>query len=782
MRIAHLEIANFRKLLSVRLDLSPSTTLFVGANNSGKTSAVVALRYFLLDASHFSLNDFTLSRWPKIKAIGETWAASETSEPTITEEDWIEVVPALDVWFDVAVSEFHHVAKLIPSLNWNGGLLGVRLRFEPKDLDALRDDYLSNIKRVAELKTMAAAPTSGFAGTMAKLWPENLVEFLERRLQRHFTVRAYLLDPTKLTGSIDGQAAPQSLGAGQSPAELDDVRSLMRVDEIDAQRGFGQSNPEGDEGGPRGRSLLSAQLRSYFSRHLDPTDAPDVKDLAALKAIEDAQRAFDERLDQSFKSAIGEVQGLGYPGVTDPKITLSTRLRPMDGLNHQAAVQYRVDTNDNNGALLHLPEDFNGLGYQNLISMIFRLMSFRDGWMRVGKAAGQNPTKARPPLHLVLVEEPEAHLHAQVQQVFAKKAYTILREHPSLKHHQAFTTQLVISTHSIHVAHELDFSNLRYFRRLPAGKAAIVPVSSVINLEKVFGAEDETQRFVTRYLKAQHCDLFFADAAILVEGPAERMLIPHFIRRKFDFLNQCYVTLLEVGGSHAHRLKPLIDHLGLVTVIVTDIDSQGPDEAPPTKGGAKQTTSKDTLKKWIPEPTKRGAKQTTNNDTLKKWVPKISNVDELLDASPEEKICDDDGHLFAVRVAYQTPIMVTSGPNGSAEEALPYTFEDALVLENRPFFENLSGGGLVGKFRKAFAENASIEDLEADFFRALRGGNKAEFVLDVISSPEFENIVAPAYIVEALQWLELRLRKKQTEILTKGLLSLPDTNPEQTSK
>ena len=60
----------------------------------------------------------------------------------------------------------------------------------------------------------------------------------------------------------------------------------------------------------------------------------------------------------------------------------------------------------------YLPERYNGLGYQNLISMVFRLMSFRDGWMRVGKAGKDltaNKTEMSP-LHLVLIEEPEAHL------------------------------------------------------------------------------------------------------------------------------------------------------------------------------------------------------------------------------------------------------------------------------------------------------------------------------------------------------------------------------------
>jgi len=76
-------------------------------------------------------------------------------------------------------------------------------------------------------------------------------------------------------------------------------------------------------------------------------------------------------------------------------------------------------------------------------------------------------------------------------------------------------------------------------------------------------------RFAKRYLKATHCDLFFADGAVLVEGPAERILVPHFVRTrsKYDFLKRCYVTWLEIGGSHAHRLSSLIEHLGLNTLI-----------------------------------------------------------------------------------------------------------------------------------------------------------------------------------------------------------------------
>ncbi|WEJ35060.1 TOPRIM nucleotidyl transferase/hydrolase domain-containing protein [Devosia sp. SD17-2] len=137
-------------------------------------------------------------------------------------------------------------------------------------------------------------------------------------------------------------------------------------------------------------------------------------------------------------------------------------------------------------------------------------------------------------------------------------------------------TQLVVSTHSSHVAHETPYACLRYFRRLPAGMDKVaVPVSSVVNLTGAFGLETETSRFVTRYIRAQHADLFFADAAILVEGSAEKMMLPNFIRKDFQRLNQGYITILEVGGSHAHKLKSLMDTLGLTTLIITDLDAQG---------------------------------------------------------------------------------------------------------------------------------------------------------------------------------------------------------------
>ena len=80
MHIKFVEIANFRKLLSIRIDLSDTTTLFVGANNSGKTSAMLALQKFLSPRGFsFETHDFTLCHWPEINTIGQRWIDAQAS-------------------------------------------------------------------------------------------------------------------------------------------------------------------------------------------------------------------------------------------------------------------------------------------------------------------------------------------------------------------------------------------------------------------------------------------------------------------------------------------------------------------------------------------------------------------------------------------------------------------------------------------------------------------------------------------------------------------------------
>lgn len=749
MRIGLVEIGNFRKLQAVRIDLARETTLLVGANNSGKTSAMVAMRHFLVERGNFSIHDFTLSIWPGIDAVGQAWEDAEGRE---AEVNWDKLLPHLDLWLQVDAHELHHVLKLLPSLDWTGQPIGVRLRFEPKDVAALRQSYLQERAKAKGVLAALSGPakpadaSKGFAP-----WPSSLTNFLSTKLRSTFVVRVYLLDPAALQEPVGGTAKPQPLPQDSEPVEGDPLATIIRIDEISAQRGFGfsSSSPAAQDGTEaelmRGGKRLSSQLRSYYTQHLDPSDSPEPEDADALLALHEAQEAFSKRLATGFKAALEELRDIGYPGVTDPRLTITAKVKAVDGLNHPSAVQYEVPSAQGGGTSLHrLPEDSNGLGYQNLVSIVFALMSFRDRWLRVGKADTSDSEAVRPPLHLVLIEEPEAHLHAQVQQVFIKQAYAILRKSDSLGANSNLHTQLVVSTHSSHVVHEVEFASLRYFRRLPVQQApGSIPVSCVVNLTTTFGEDQATARFAKRYLKATHCDLFFADGAVLVEGPAERILVPHFVRShpNYKFLNRCYITWLEIGGSHAHRLRSLLEHIGINTLIITDIDAM------------------DHAQTAVPPARAKGLK--ARNETLSGWLPGTDSLDALLDKKPAEiQVVHPSG--YGIRVAYQQPIQHEEG--ATTYELLANTFEDALLYTNLSVFKDLPGTGLIARFRKALASHGGdYPSLAAQVHGALAKGQKAELALDLLFGDA--PLKVPAYIHDGLVWLEdqLCLREKSLD-------------------
>lgn len=738
MKIDFVEIQNFRKLKACRIEIAQEETIFVGANNSGKTSAIDALILFLKKnrRKDIATTDFTLTNWSSLNQFGTQWAASDDVEiPDITVNTWLPLLPAVDVWLKADKQDLHRVAHLLPTLDWTPAqLLGVRLVLAPKNMEQLYKGFRSANKSARD----AESASTTTAESSPSLWPKSMRDFLDRQLHSQFEVQSYILDPSKINDPVLGKANPQSFPTDSDPLNKDPFDGLIKIDVITAQRGF--SDPKTEYESYSGFASLSTQLRRYFSKHLNPSQAPDSSDIEALEAIEEAKKVFNEKLVTSFEPAIRELEDLNYPGFSDPKISITSKIDPNDSLDHETAVQFDLPGSDS----LYLPEKYNGLGYQNLISMVFNLIRFRDEWMRVGKAAKNQDAKdiAIEPLHVVLVEEPEAHLHAQIQQVFIKKGYRVLRNHAELAD-SSFSTQMIISTHSSHIAHELDFSCLRYFRRKPARTPGEIPTATVINLSQTFGENDETSKFSTRYLRTTHCDLFFADAAILVEGSAERMLIPHFIRTKFPKLDQSYISLLEIGGAHAHRLKPLLDTLGLLSLVVTDLDSI------PETGGTKVR----------PE---RGKDYRTGNTTLKNWVPGKENLDDLFNLSDDEKQTADG----LVRVAYQCPFNVEYNDSASEGEAIPYTFEDSLALTNLALFrEYAEPVGLLKKLQ-ASLEKDTLEDAINDMFFNLEKGSKAEMALELLYLSDPDQLEPPGYIADGLNWLEENLVTRMVDAIS----------------
>src|SRR5262249_48045739 len=147
---------------------------------------------FLIERKDFSLNDFTLSHWDHLDTLGRTWER-EDAGTTPTAFDWGQLLPFLDVWLDVPQHQLHYVQPLLPTLDWDGASIGVRLLYEPKDLQRLKQEYLKARQDAERVMASGAASASTArsaspAGAKDKdsaknfsLWPCSLTDFLARR-------------------------------------------------------------------------------------------------------------------------------------------------------------------------------------------------------------------------------------------------------------------------------------------------------------------------------------------------------------------------------------------------------------------------------------------------------------------------------------------------------------------------------------------------------------------------------------------------------------------------
>jgi hypothetical protein len=298
---------------------------------------------------------------------------------------------------------------------------------------------------------------------------------------------------------------------------------------------------------------------------------------------------------------------------------------------------------------------------------------------------------------------------------------------PADSKYQKLATQLVITTHSSHLAHSVDFNRIRYVRRVPPSPAAAGPTTEVVNLADAFGNDDATRVFAERYFRVQHTDLLFADAAIFVEGTAERMLIPLFIDRDFEKLKQRHASFLEVGGSHAHRLKPLVERLAIPTVVITDVDPI--------------TTDRKSV------PIENPADLLCGNATLRDWHPAQSSLEQF--RSNASAIYTFPGGA-KVRFAWQTPT--------PSDGAWPSSFEDALVLTNVAWFrEQKEAKGPLNRLVSLSNTYSSSSELCTELHKALHASlNKGELAATLFERFD-DRLKCPDYIAGALRWLEQEL-------------------------
>lgn len=163
----------------------------------------------------------------------------------------------------------------------------------------------------------------------------------------------------------------------------------------------------------------------------------------------------------------------------------------------------------------------NGLGLNNILYIAILIEHFRKR-AAAGKSAGE----------LILIEEPEAHLHPQLQATLV----AALRELPF---------QVIATTHSTQVTSKAPLSSFIMLTHRPGA----APVAGTPLAAPALTAADRQD--LDRYLDATKSNLLFARRVMLVEGAAELLLLPPLVKKVLDIdLEREGISLVAIHGVH----------------------------------------------------------------------------------------------------------------------------------------------------------------------------------------------------------------------------------------
>lgn len=199
--------------------------------------------------------------------------------------------------------------------------------------------------------------------------------------------------------------------------------------------------------------------------------------------------------------------------------------------------------------------DSLGLGHLNMIYMALKIVEYEVN-------------RTRELINIMIIEEPEAHIHTHIQRTLFDKL-KVTKDY----------TQIITTTHSTHLAEVSEVKNINILKSIGSNSISMQPNQGLDE----FGKKNlqlknlKLSDCIERYLDSKRSVLLFSKGVVLVEGDGEEILIPNLIKNALGVsLDEMGIGLVNVGSVSFEYIASLFseERIKRTCAIVTDEDIQ----------------------------------------------------------------------------------------------------------------------------------------------------------------------------------------------------------------
>ena len=750
MYISKIQISGYRKFKEgTSIDFfhtdksdGSNTTTLVGANNSGKTSIVELceaifsyrndMRKIPFTIQDFAIQDFEkwldncaddIYQFLKNNSLDTLYIASIANKLKDLFDRKRKDIPCIEILIDIEFSEDEDIRNIADFLFFYDK--------KPKfvHFKYVVSSGINGKEKESRIQSKASYINKAYKKLKETIGQSAQVESAQNRFLT--IIKEQLRRLFKENMSVMVTYCDDKYGNDQEIKERD-FKDLFHCLVIKARRDLDDTKED------KTHTLSSRLLHLVMDEESWMSATASIQqDLMDLLDGGEYSHALGEVAKQQFQEAISDIMSTNG----NAKETIGLTSRAEEGsvrklLESSATAVY------GNGKEYYFSEYSQGLGYSNLTLMLIEFQQFiKDCEEKQREKTGK--------INFLIVEEPESHMHPQMQSIFIKHVLKMLAQNQNIA--------CMITSHSEQMVREVPLKQIRVLRQNGYYSSIINPYetlkengeiySDFIKGKKNIADNEQMRRDITYLYSLNFADIVFADKAILFEGDTERMYIQALLKEsendKFKQLRRQYIAFIQVGGAYASVYIPLLHVLGIPCLIITDIDYKSKISDAEISDAEILTASDKQIE--------------TTNETLKKiWIH-----------NDESRELSEQMHSYYTVNAKKDIVIQVKGFNNIAVvtqskfDGFGSTLEDALLYK---LIYNLRKSGVVNTFDKddknkwkVMKEETGLEfsiprEGKVSIRDIVKSIKKTDFMYSLILNNQIANSL-PAYIEEGLLWL-----------------------------